>query len=217
MKLDAKVISVLQNFQTINPSILIKPGNVLETKAPNDTIFAKATLEVSFPMEFGIYDLSRFLALASLVKEADVNFHDSFMELKSGYTNFKYVYASPNMIISPNRKLAAITPYIEFELKSDVLSSVSKAMNIMKYEMLFIKGDGKVLSLSAENPKNKSSEVFSIEIGDTDKTFTAQVESEKLKILNMNYTVQISSKGIMYLKGDAIEYWIPLNEKSRFN
>ena len=43
MKLSANTIKILQNFATIQPSILIRSGNVLSTKSLQGGIIARAT------------------------------------------------------------------------------------------------------------------------------------------------------------------------------
>ena len=42
MKLDTKTLNVLKSFTPINPSILIKEGNIVSTISPTKTVLAKA-------------------------------------------------------------------------------------------------------------------------------------------------------------------------------
>lgn len=41
MKLSARTINILKNFSTINPSIVLKPGNTVTTISTNKTIMAR--------------------------------------------------------------------------------------------------------------------------------------------------------------------------------
>ncbi len=50
MQLSDNTMNVLKNFAAINPSIVIKPGNVLRTISPQKTIMAIATGVDDFPL-----------------------------------------------------------------------------------------------------------------------------------------------------------------------
>ena len=65
MKLSEHTISVLKNFSMINPSVLFKPGQVIQTVSPQKTVMAKAVVEENFPVEGAVYDLGRFLGVLS--------------------------------------------------------------------------------------------------------------------------------------------------------
>ena len=65
MKLSTETIEILKNFAAINPSLLIKPGNVLKTVHSKKTILASAKLKESFPSEAPINDLTRLLMVIS--------------------------------------------------------------------------------------------------------------------------------------------------------
>jgi len=217
MKLDPKTISVLQNFQTINPQIAIDPGNVLMTVTTSETLVARATVPTEFPIPFGIYDLSKFLAMSSLLKDADLEFHDTYFNVKSGPTNLKFVYADTEMMIKPPKKVTIPNGDIEFELRAEVYSSIMKAMSILKYSKLAVIGDGKNMSLVTVNDKNKNSDDYSVTLGETDKTFRIIIEVEQMKMIPMNYVVKISKGGIAYFKGDGLEYWIATHTSSKFD
>jgi hypothetical protein len=42
MKINNKTLNILKNFATINPSIIVKPGNTLKTISSSKTILARA-------------------------------------------------------------------------------------------------------------------------------------------------------------------------------
>lgn len=214
MKLDAKTISVLQNFQNINPSIYIKPGNQIRTMSPTGTVLARAVVPDLFPTEFGIYDVSRFLGINSLFKESEIFFDQKYLTISNGNSKVKYVYCDQeNIVTPPNREIKLDSIDIEFVLKPDVLSSVTKAMQILGYNEIAISGDGENLTISAVNTKNKTSDVYSVKIGETARTFNVILEADKLKILPIEYTVQVSNSGLAYFKGESVEYWIATKTK----
>lgn len=214
MKLSQQTIAVLQNFQTLNPSIVLTPGNVIKTMTK--TSVAKAEVSDSFPMKVGIYDLSKFLGILSLDKESDIDFHDSHMTIKQGRSKVKYNYCDSSLILYPEKEMKDLPIYVKFELTPETLQGVTKAMSILGFSEIEIRGENGILSISTVNTKNKGSDVFSTEIGETDKTFSAIIESEKLKLISATYTVSLSSEGRAHLKSDVVEYWIALSVKSVF-
>jgi hypothetical protein len=56
-----------------------------------------------------------------------------------------------------------------------------------------------------------------VKVGTTDKNFRIVFKIENItKILDGEYNVSISSKGISYFKGDNIEYWIAVETTSTY-
>lgn len=220
MKLENETLQILQNFQTINQSIVIRPGNTLTTLSPSKTVCASATVPNDFPTEFAIYDISKFLGILSLNKDADIEFFDKHMMISHGKSKIKFVYCSPSLVVSPpeGKTIKIDDSSIVFELTSEVLSKVMKAMQILGFKEIEFSGDGQYLTVSAISSKDDSSNMFSTEIGETDKTFSAIIESEKMKLLPSNYTVTISEKTnkMAHFKCDTVEYWIALSVNSKF-
>lgn len=92
MKLSENTINILKNYSVINPSLLVKPGNVLSTVSPVKSIFAKATVEENFPSQFAIYELSKFLGVVSLFNEPELDFGEKQMTIISGSQSLNYTY-----------------------------------------------------------------------------------------------------------------------------
>ena len=78
MELKESTLSILKNFASINPNIVIAEGNTLKTITEAKNVLATATVEESFPKTVGIYDLSEFLGVLSLVDVPKLEFNDDF-------------------------------------------------------------------------------------------------------------------------------------------
>lgn len=209
MKLDPKTITILQNFQSLNPQLAVDKGNILKTLSTTEAVIAKATVPNDFPRSFGINDLSRFLGIYSLFKDSEIEFEEKYLVIKSGASVVKFVYGDTDVMLKPpskDMKLSSVD--IEFELKPEVFNTVLKAMQILGYNEIAITADGENLNLSAVDTKNTTSNVYSVKIGETNKKANFIIEADKLKILPMTYVVQISKEGLALFKGDMIEYWI---------
>jgi len=217
MKLNARTIQVLKNFASINPSIQFSEGMNLKTISPNKTMMAKAKLEDVIPSTFAIYDLSRFLGVVSLFEDPEYQIEERMVNIASPGRKVSYTFADPSTIITPpDREIVLEDPDVVFELKQENFAEIMKALGVMSFPDLVVVGeDGKVI-LRATDTKNPSSDKYDIEVGTTDRTFTAVFKTENVKILPSSYTVSLSSKGISHFVSDDVEYWISLEANSTF-
>lgn len=218
MKISSETIAILKNYSTINPSVLFKPGNTLTTMSMQKSIFAKATIKEDIERQFGIYELNKFLGVLSMFKEPELRFFDSYLEVFSGRQRVKYTYADPSLIVTPPEKgLIVPDPDVEFSLTADMLNSVIKALSIMSLPEICICGNGGELEVRAVNPKNPSADVYSVTVGSTDKTFHSYIKTENLKFLSKDYSVCVSSKGIVKFEAPDITYFVASEAHSTFD
>ena len=101
-------------------------------------------------------------------------------------------------------------------MTNEHLKDVEKASGVLSLPEIVIFGDGKNIYLQTEDSKNPSSDVFSINIGDTDKVFKAIFKAENIKIIPGDYEVTISSRGISHFSNKDVEYWIAVEQSSTF-
>lgn len=218
MKIDANTISILKNFSKINSSIIINPGNVLKTVSITKTIMAKANISVSFEKKFAIYNLDRFISTLSLFNEPELSFNDKFVTISEGNKKTNYVYADEETIKvkPPEKEITLPSVDVTFKLTNDHLKNVEKALSVLGLPEIVVSGDGTNINLQAADVKNPSGDVYSIVIGETDKTFKAVFKAENIKIIPGDYDVSICSKGISYFKNDVVEYYIAVEGTSSF-
>ena len=218
MKLSSRTLQVLKNFSTINPSLLFKNGSVITTMSPNKTVMARATVGEVFPQTYAIYDLSRFIGVLSMFNDPDIAMGDSFLVISEGNRVVNYTYADPEMIVTPPDKPIKFPEdaEIEFTMSADVLSSVLKAINILQMPELSVSGEEGKVYVGAMNSKNPTGDTFKIEVGTTEHSFSMMFKAENIKIINGDYNVKITSRGLAYFRGDDVEYWIPTESSSSF-
>lgn len=219
MKLSENTINILKNYAVINPSLLVKPGNVLLTVSPVKSIFAKATVEENFPSQFAIYELSKFLGVVSLFNEPELDFGEKQMTIISGSQSLNYTYADPSMIVTPPEKdINFPEPDIEFNITQEELQKVVRATGVLQLPDIAVIGDGSTLKMSSTNSKNPTTDVFNIKVGETTKTFNMIFKAENIiKLLSANYNVKISSKGLALFTADTIRYYVATEANSSFN
>lgn len=219
MKLDQRTLQVLKNFSSINPSILFRTGNTLKTITPTKTILAKATLEQEFPSSFAIYDLSKFLSVLSLFDDPDLEIGEKSVVIRSGRKKVNYVFADPNTIVAPkdDKEIRFPDADVSFELTNEVLADVTKALGVLRQPEIAVIGDGETITLATTNSKDPTSDVYSIEVGETTRNFTAIFKAENLRLLPDTYQVDIASAGISRFRSKDVEYFIAVEQNSKWN
>jgi hypothetical protein len=221
MKLSANTVEVLKNYSTINPSILVKPGNVLSTIHPQRAIFAKTTVEESFPQQFAIYELSKFLGVISLFNEPELVFGDMVITIKSGGQKLSYTCASASLIIAPPEKeMTFPAADIEFDIKQDELQKLIRAGSVLQLPDIAAVGNGKTISLTATNTKVSTTDQYSVDVGTTDKNFSMVFKMDNIiKLISSDYNVKISGKGISKFESTSnmkTLYYVATEANSKF-
>lgn len=223
MKISETCINVLKNFSTINPSIQVREGNILKTISPQKNIFAKAVLtNENFPQDFAIYELNKFLGSISLFTDPEVEFFDDHLKIKEGKNSIRYVYADPDTVVVPpaNKEIVLPSADVEFDMTVEDHARLQKSLSVLRVPNVSVVGDDGTIYLKAVNDKNPSSDSFSIAVGVTDKEFNCIFKAENMKIMNRNYNVKISSKGIAQFEtnddGVNLTYYIAVEKDSTF-
>lgn len=220
MKLSENTINILKNFATINPSLLVYPGNSITTMSPVKSIYAKANVEESFPTKFAIYELSKFLGVTSLFKEPELDFGERQVKIVSGRQSVNYTYADSSMIVAPdpNKDINFPAADVEFSISQEELQKVVRATGVLQLPDIAVAGDGSTILVTATNSKNPTADVFSIEVGTTDKTFNMVFKVDNIvKLISGNYEVKISSKGLSKWTTDKVTYFVATEANSNFN
>lgn len=220
MKLSESTINFMKNYATINPSLLVNPGNVLTTMAPTKSVYARATVEENFPQQFAIYELSKFLGVLSLFKEPELQFSETAIVIKSGRQTVNYTYTNPSNIVAPDPTKVVSLPSadIEFSISQDEFQRVVRASGVLQLKEIAVIGDGQTITVTATDSKNPTADVFSIEVGETEKTFTMYFDvHDIIKLLPNDYNVRISSRGLSQFTANTITYFVGNKANSTFN
>jgi len=220
MKLSETTVNLLKNFSSINQSILFKEGNKLRSISVMKNILAEATVEESFPKDFGIYDLNQFLNGLSLHASPELDFKSNdFVMIREGKMRSKYFFADPTVIVAPPEKEISLpTEDICFELTSQQLEKLKKAASIYQLPDISAIGEAGVIKLVARDKKNDTSNDFSIIVGETDSEFVFNFKEENLKIVPGSYDVVVSQKLLSRFTNQNIDvtYFIALEPDSSF-
>ena len=198
MKLSDQTVEVLQNFSSINQSLLFKKGSKLRTVSPQKTVLAEVEVGDVFAQDFGIYDLGQFLSALSLIEDPDLDLGDNGMTIGDGNgTALDYRYADASMIVTPPEK-ALTLPDVNatFTLSDENLKSVLQAARVLGVPEIIVKGEDGKITISAGDSKNSSMNSFNKTVGSTDEEFEHVFKVDNMKMMVLEYNVEISSKGI---------------------
>ena len=219
MKISDNTRDVLKNFSTINSGIRVKTGNKLETISNMKNILAVATISEEFPQDFSIYNLPEFLGATSLLEDPDFQFNDTSLSITDNNSAMNYFFASEGMVVAPDKMITMPDAEITFDLSSTLLHDLNKASSVLGVNDLVLTSDGTKIEFQVTDKKNATSNTFSRTVGEGNgSTFTMNFKIENLKVLDGNYTVSVSSKGISNFKNKDVdlEYFIALEKSSTY-
>ncbi len=220
MKISNETRSILKNFSTINSGIKVESGQQLKTISNMKNILVVANVSESFGQEFSIYNLSEFLGATSLLENPEFNFNENSVSISDTDSSMTYFYASEGMVASPEKMITMPDAEIKIDLSSSLLDELQKAASVLGVNDLQLVSDGTKVSLVVTDKKNATSNTFSRTVGEGNGvSFTMNFKIENLKILDGNYEVFVSSKGISNFKNKDIdlEYFIALEPDSVYN
>ena len=222
MKVSSQTLSVLKNFSEINENILVKPGNTITTISTLKNVLAQATIDERFEQEFGIYKLPEFLRSVELFEKPELNFNGgqyvTIKDEKYGQS-IKYFFADSSVLVTPSKTIELPDRYVTFQFTKEKFERLMKGANSLQLPDIALKGaDGK-MTITASDKKNKSSNEYSVSLGDTNKNFTVFFRMENFKQIEDDYDVAISEKGLAHFIGrnQQVQYWIAVEKDSVFN
>ena len=219
MKLSKSTLTIIKNFAAINGSIVLKAGDKLTTISEGKNVMAEATVEDTFPLDFGIYDVNEFLSVVSLFSNTELDFNEKYVVVSDGGANkIKYFAAGEGIVKPAPSNIRFPSPEIEFSLAADQLTMILKTASVLKSnDVSFVGADGK-LSVLVADKKNDTSNAYTVELGETDRDFVCNLKVENLKFIQGDYEVAISSKKITRFKNSQIDltYYVAAETDSSF-
>ena len=224
MKISKETLDVLKNFSAINPNLVIKEGNKLSTIAEAKNIMASCDVTETFEKGIGIYDLNEFLSTLSLIENAELEFGDDSVVMKSATSSITYRYADKSILTSPEKAVNMPETEVVVNISADLISQIRRAGGALNHPVVSITsidGDDNVY-LQVKDPENPSANIFQIETGDYsgNAVFDFQFLIANLKLVPGDYKVSVSSKLISHwecINNNPVQYWIALEKNSTFD
>ena len=210
--------SVLENFATINSSIVFKKGNIIKTISNAENILAEYECEEYFPQDFAIYDLSQFLMGISLFNDPQLEFTSKdFVNIKGGRQCAKYYFSDPEITLksAPEKNVKFPGSDIQFSLTAEDLVNIQKASAVYSLpDLTFYSEEGSdVIKLILRDKENDTSNTYDLSVkGTATGTFSLDLKIENIRVLPSDYVVKVSKHLISeWTSHDAdLKYYIAL-------
>jgi hypothetical protein len=222
VKLSKESLEVLKNFSSINSNILIQPGNSLSTISPVKNVLAEAKIAETFPIQFGLWDLNRFLGVVTLFDDPEFVFEDKFVTIYGKNSSVKFYYSEPKLLsVPPAKKIQMPADTVAFELKQKDFSDLMKMSATLQLSDISVRStsEGKI-EMVVVDKKGASNDCGSIVLGDNESgnEFCAYLKAENLKLIPGDYSVVIGGTTVASFssKNRYLTYWVALEIESKF-
>lgn len=222
MKLSSNSIAILKNLSKVNGGVVLKPGQAQRTISPdNKDVLVEATLEDSFPHEFGIYNLDQFLGNLTSLKSPELTFSKDYVLLDDGDVKMRFHGCPTNLIVVPKDtgltldKLAA-----KFTLTKEMQKKLTNLANTNGFDCFSVTGKSGILSLKVHEKGNDTSNFAQMEsVGNfTGNDFESSFSIKNLQLLmdDRDYEVELQedSFGRFVSLDKKLEYYIAMENES---
>jgi len=223
VRLGKQTQAILKNFASLNSNILIKNGNSIQTITPTKNVMASAVVEETFPVEFGIWDLNKFLSVVSLFDSPEFIFGDKQVSIKDGNkSSVKYYYSEPTLLTVPTKQIQMPNTVLTIDLSHESFSELTKAASVLQVQDLRIcqSEDSSDIIALVHDKNDPTSNQYSVSLGENtvDVDFNFDFNINLLRLLPGSYTVDFTETVISQFSHNDIEltYWIALESSSKY-
>jgi len=220
--LSKNTLSILKNFASMNSNILVKPGNTIRTITPSKNGMAEATVTETFDVEFGIWDLNKFLGVISLFSTPTLEFDDKFVTISGANgSSVKYFYSEPRLLTTPTKQVNMPSTVASISLSEKTFSELQKASSVLQLpDLSFVGNDGKIVAtvLDLGDPTTNS---YKVEVGTIEKgtQFRFNFKMENIRLLPGNYHVNFAKNIVGEFSHETLDltYWFAMENTSTYN
>ena len=223
MKLSKHTLSVLKNFSTLNSNLLVKPGNVIKTVTPAKNVASIAVVEEDFPVEFGIWDMNKFLGTISLFEDPEFEFDENCVYISGGNgAKVSYYYSEPKLLTTFDKELVIPDTVVHFSLTEKNFIELQRAASVLQLPDLCIRStpDGDI-ELAVLDKKYSTTNNYTVTVGENEigSDFTFYLKIENLKLFPGDYAVSVCESSVSKFEHNTedLTYYIALEIDSKYN
>lgn len=195
--------TLLKNFSLINPSILVRAGNVLKTISVGENIVAEYNCEEEFPVTFGIYDLVEFCQGLGLFQNPSLSFdNDSYVTITSGsgMTSARYYFSNPEITLksAPEKNIQFPSTDMEFVLDGQVLQTILDAARTYSLPDISFKSEDKNITVNLLDREDDTCNTFNQTVqGESTDDFEVFMKVDNIRVYqvrgrNDDYRIRVS-------------------------
>lgn len=208
-------LSILKNFASLNSNLLVKPGNVIKTITPSKNGMAVATVEENFDVEFGIWDLNKFLGVISLFNNPSFTFGEKSVKIKNGGSSVvNYYYSEPRLLSVPTKDVIMPQVNVSIILTEKQFSELQKAASVMQLPDLSFTTDGSSIVAMVSDLSDPTSNTYKVIVEESwdGVDFLFHFKMENIKIFPGDYTINFAKNvvGEFVNKNISLKYWFAM-------
>jgi hypothetical protein len=220
--LSKQTFTILKNFASMNSNILVKPGNVIKTITPSKNGMAEAEVAETFDVEFGIWDLNKFLGVISLFNSPTLEFEDKYVTISgSNGSSVKYFYSEPRLLTVPTKNVNMPTIAISVDISEKTFSDLQKASSVLQLpDLSFTNIDGKIYAV-VHDINDPTTNSYKVEVGDMhgeSAQFSFNFKMENIKLLPGNYQINFAKNTVGEFSHETLDliYWFAMENTSTY-
>ena len=229
MKLSDKTLTILRNYASINSNVLIQPGTALKTVNDSMSIFATTETDDVFPVKVGIYDLTEFLAIISLLDEGniDFDFRENNVLITNGKAKTNYFYADPRVLKQyPQNDIQMPDPFVTFTISGATLGQLKQAATIFGHPNISFYSDGSVIFARVFDLQTPDGSDFVVDVATMEEpvefNYIFEIGNFKYLVQSDSYNIALAAKGkgkIAKIKSlePKIDYFVVASSASVLN
>jgi len=208
-------LSILKNFSSLNSNLLIKPGDIIKTITPSKNGMAIAKVDEKFDVEFGIWDLNKFLGVISLFSTPTFDFGQKSMKIKNGGNSVvNYYYSEPRLLSVPTKDVIMPEVNVSITMTDKQFSELQKAASVMQLsDLSFTTDNGQIVAMVSDlgDPTTNTYKVV-VEEKYNGTEFLFNFKMENIKILPGDYKINFAKNvvGEFVHKTISLTYWFAM-------
>tara|TARA_R110002124_G_scaffold284413_2_gene461676 strand:- start:137 stop:733 length:597 start_codon:yes stop_codon:yes gene_type:complete len=197
---------------------------VINTVTGAKNVMAQATVQEDFPVEFGIWDLNKFLGTLSLFDSPTCEFGEKSVKISGeGGRAVTYYYSEPSLLTTINKQVQMPETVIHLNLTQSVFADLQRAASVLQLpDLSFTSMQGDSIFAVVRDKKDPTSNDYSVAVGDVlgdTPNFEFNFKIDNLKLLPGDYDVEICESVVSSFTNTNtdVKYWIALETDSTYN
>jgi hypothetical protein len=180
---------------------------------------AIATVEEKFDVQFGIWDLNKFLGVVSLFNNPTFTFGDKSVRIKNGGDSVvNYYYSEPRLLTYPTKDVNMPEVNVSITLTEKNFNELQKAASVMQLPDLSFKSDDDEIVAMVSDLSDPTSNSYKVVVGSGDKLpdFLFNFKMENIKILPGDYKINFAKNvvGEFVHQTIPVKYWFAMEANS---
>jgi hypothetical protein len=176
---------------------------------------AIATVEENFDVEFGIWDLNKFLGVVSLFNNPTFTFGEKSVKIKNGGDSVvNYFYSEPRLLSVPTKDVNMPTVNVSTTLTDKQFSELQKAASVMQLPDLSFKSENSSIIAVVSDISDPTSNSYKVILQETwdGPDFVFNFKMENIKILPGDYAINFAKNVVAEFvhKTIALKYWFAM-------